>query len=403
VGLLFAIPDTRILGIKSYTVLLGFSLSFVVFHLHSICRDFYEFNKPFIFLFFYSLLNLLFFYFYLNTVEENLFIINKNLEILNELLLTFIIFSTSNVLFLKRKYINQFIEIYFVANLIYTLLYVIYPSTVGIFHSEVNIENVDGFVAREAMLGYEPSYTVPLNIIFFLMYKVTHFSKGKLLMFGSITLYSIVSGESKTGLAMLAISFLWLVYSYFKNNYNRSKKYFNIIFLLILISGLYRFNDYVQNDLMLSDFANLEKIDQYKLISWKTRTEMIYNSLSFIIDNPLGVGHGNSIVHISRKVTSGASNIQSFEIEESNWTARSPKSQLIEYVAGGGIIFFILLVCQQKKLIVKMNQLKSASDKAQLGMIFVLILITFLIGERIPYILLSYLLYEIACTGEQSV
>jgi hypothetical protein len=379
----------------------GFSLSLFFFHLNSICRDCYRFNKPFIFLLIYSFFNVLFFAFYWNTAEENLFIINKNLEVLNELLMTCLIFSSSNVLFLKRKYINNFIEIYFIANLIYTLLSVIYPPTVNIFHSEVNAENVEGFVTREAMLGYEPSYTVPLNIILFLMFKVTHKSKLKLWIFGSITFYSIVFGESKTGLVMIILSILWFVYSYISNKFSGTRIYLKIVFFFLLLFGLFKTNNYVQNDLMLSDFANLEKIDQYKIISWKTRTELIYNSLLFIVDNPFGVGHGNSIVHISRKVMGGASNIESFEIEESNWTARSPKSQFIEYVAGGGLIFFILLLLQQKKLLVKINKQKSESIKAQLFIIFVLILITFLVGERIPYILLSYMLYEVASTSDQ--
>ncbi|MDC1371420.1 O-antigen ligase family protein [Flavobacteriaceae bacterium] len=258
------------------------------------------------------------------------------------------------------------------------------PSLFLFFHS-----SVEAVQTREYLLGYEPSYSTPLTVIFLIIYKTLCKNNKLFFGFSLFTIYALIFSASRT--AFIIFMFFPIIYIFtnvFKFNFVNS---ISFIFLLIFIP-LIVFNDliftYINTYAGLDDFAFMERIDQYEIISLVTRLESIQFSIEFFKNNYFGIGIGNSIIILSNYLYQ---NSISFEILESNNNfSLSPKSQFLEYLLSGGIVFFVLLVYQLKKIIKIINNIISNSY------FFVALfstLLVFIIGERLPYILLFSLIY----------
>jgi len=394
-ALLFSIPDTRILGVSSYSILSIFLVLISLVHLKKFRRSIFDFNKPFFFLILFSIVVSVF-YFSSNSFEQNRLILTKNVEILNMLLIVIYVLGIAKKREGRLLNIKLFIEVYFYANLFYLLVKAFYPEIYFIFHQYDSSYVLSSLSTRESLLGYEPSYTGPLTYLLFLIYTSITKRTFSTYIFFFLTVYSFVIFASKTALIMLGIYFIIKLYVLLTRSFKFNKLFSKFLLIIFFsVSSLYTY-DYFDNKFGFSNFEMLTKADKYKIISWKTRSELIGISLKIISYNPLGYGYGNSISVISNYVEDNPNDIESFEIEQANWSARSPKSQLLEYISGGGFIFLILFYNMQIKRIFNLaGQRIYENEKFKYLSIFILLLVAISIGERIPYILLSSMVFEI--------
>jgi phosphotransferase system glucose/maltose/N-acetylglucosamine-specific IIC component len=130
---------------------------------------------------------------------------------------------------------------------------------------------------------------------------------------------------------------------------------------------------------------------------------MITTSIDQFINFPYGYGYGNSIVILTQFIDNNImSFLTSYEIVETTRYARTPKSQLIEYILSGGIIFIILFMFYHIRRLT--NYLKNVNIKIrqQFTVILVLLFITILLGERIPYLLIINFLFMITLQINQN-
>jgi prolipoprotein diacylglyceryltransferase len=130
---------------------------------------------------------------------------------------------------------------------------------------------------------------------------------------------------------------------------------------------------------------------------------MIITSIEQFINFPYGYGYGNSIVVLTQFIDNNImSFLTSFEILESSRYARTPKSQLIEYILSGGIIFIILFIFYHIKYLNKYLKNTNSKMKELFSIILVFLIISILIGERIPYLLFINFLFMIALQIKQN-
>lgn len=394
IALLFSFPATRILGFSSYTVLLLFMIIIVLVHRKNLNRSIVAFNNPFLFLIPFSIF-ISCFYFLSNSVGENRLILTKNIELFNELLLVACVLGVSKKEELRLKDIKLFIEVYFYANLSFVLGKFLYPDLYYIFHYVDQDYVLNGVTSRVSLLGHEPSYTVPVTILLFMVYVRIVKRNFSTYVFFFVTVYAFVYGASKIAFIMVAIYALIRVSMILINVFKWNKSLVKYsIFLVFIVSSIFTYN-YLDVKLGLSKFKSLNKVEQYEIISWKTRSELIGISLKLISWNPIGYGYGNSITVISNYVEDSIDDIESFEIVQANWSARSPKSQMLEYITGGGFIFLWLLYKFQIKVV--FNQAKQGINRAEdvkYASIYILLLVTIVIGERIPYIFIGSMVFE---------
>lgn len=378
----------RILGLTTQTILfLVLSTGIIIFGLR-IPKEFLKFNFPFIFLLFFSIL---IFLINIDTLQNNdlYFIFNKNKDLLTEILLVLFFF-----LYVRKSKNNYsivfFIEVYFLLNFIYLLIIAISPNIAIIFHSSV-INEYNLLYGRERLLGWEPSYTVPVSILFSLIYYTIGYSKLKKNLIVIFTIYILFVGASKTGYILLFIGLFFI--SYYKYFYNiKNKKFIIFIFLSIFTFLSYITILEIDKKMGYTNFNSKNKLHQYKIISFVTRTELIQKTIDEIISNPLGFGYGTSIVHLSNTIDQNIMSFKSFEIAMSNKYARSSKSQFLEYILSGGIIILILFYFQYKKIFYNLKFL-NIKERGLLTSTLILLLITITIGERIPYILILSFIY----------
>ena len=317
-----------------------------------------------------------------NTNEvEFRYVISKNLELFTELLLVFFLFFIDKRSSIIKYNLTFFLETYFNLNIIYLILFKIYSPVFFFFHpSYTFISN------REMLLGYEPSYTVTLTFVFFLAYAFISKNKKNIFLYSILTSYCVFLGESKT----MWIIFILLGLYYIINKFIYLKTKIKYILPAVILSIMI-FNSYIINELEVlfgvNEIHKLSKIEQYESISKITRLESIKKSFELFFAQPFGYGYGYSIIEFSNYLQS--SNIQSFEIMESKWTANTPKSQFIEFLISGGIIFMFLFFRKLKFLLREI----AVNDKYLYMLIPVIF--TFIFIERLPYILFFSILYVI--------
>jgi hypothetical protein len=277
-------------------------------------------------------------------------------------------------------------------------------SVIVFFHQGVNtLYNIKTFEnGREAFLGWEPSYTVPVSIILCLVYLSIYTNKIIAILICLFTIFIFIMGLSKTSFILLFV--LVFMNSYFYLN----KKFLNKNFLKITILIIFLFATifiliYLENQYHLFSFDSKNKSNQYELISFLTRSKMITTSIDQFINFPYGYGYGNSIVILTQFIDNNImSFLTSYEIVETTRYARTPKSQLIEYILSGGIIFIILFMFYHIRRLT--NYLKNVNIKIrqQFTVILVLLFITILLGERIPYLLIINFLFMITLQINQN-
>ena len=392
-SILFSIPDARVFGFTTQTILFFYLLLIIIFDLTFnkliIYKGYIKYNISFIYLLIYSILIVLI-YSARHFTSDLHYILSSNKDLLMEIMLSYLIFSIT-----KRSSLNvirKFIEIYFFLNFVYLIITLIFPGIASLFHQSV--ENIDHFTnTREPLLGWEPSYTVPVNILFAVVYMAISKYKWILFLIIIFTSYSFYLGESKTGYIQLFISiFLFFYFKYlsmFKN------KFFISLFFIILFSVISFFTiTFLDDKLGYTKFDSRDKLHQYEVISFVTRSELITVTLQEIFHNPLGYGHGTSVIYLSEKIDKNINNFNSFEIQESNKYGRTSKSQFLQYVFSGGVIFFILFFMQIVFLLYKINSLDNRTRNL-LKTALILSITTILIGERIPYILLINFIWQI--------
>jgi hypothetical protein len=394
-SILFSVPAMNIFGFSSYTVLLLFLMLTSGIKNLRMKRNMIRFNTPFIFLILYTVF-LSIFYVLSNNFEENRLIITKNIELFNEILLVFIVLESSRPSENPISNIKLFIQVYFCANILYLVGKAMYPELYFFFHYVDQSYALNSFSQREALLGHEPSYTGPLTMLFFLIYaRISKFGVSYLL-FLFIVIYELVYGIPKTALAMIVVYLLIRFHYVLKEKLGINKYLVKIAMTIgVLLLSISAFN-YLDGRLGLSRFKSLSKGDQYEAISWITRSELIETGLKLVSIKPLGYGYGNSIAVVSRYVDNHINEFESFEIVHANWSARTPKSQIIEYVLGGGLIFLVLFYRYQFRGIHLLARAGiEKRENIEFLSIFWLLLTAIAIGERIPYILISSFLYEL--------
>ena len=387
IAFLFSIPKVEFFGLNSNTILIILLSVFLFKNFQTINKAFLRLNLPYLFLIVFTLITQIFF-FQTNNEIETRFVIAKNLELLAELLLIyFLIFQYKD----KRKIKNNlmfFLEIYFNLNIIYLFIVLVYPSSFYIFHPDLEVSS------REMLLGYEPSYTVSLTTIFFLMYFYLSDKKKNILMYFILTAYTVIFGESKT---------MWFIFGVFGLYYILEKhlklrkkiKYLTpIIMFTFLVFGSLILNQ-IEIFYEINDVYKLSKIEQYEQISKITRFEAIKKSLDLFFSQPFGFGYGNSIIELSNYMKS--SDLKSFEISEANFTANTPKSQFLEFLISGGVCFILLFIKKLKFLF------RVISVKNKYIYLFIPISITFFFIERLPSVLLFSILYIIPILNNEKI
>ncbi len=387
---LFSLPDTRFFGISSLNYLFILLLIGVIFYRKKhITSLFLRFNSPFVFLLFYSILTIAFKYSEYS-IDDLYYVLNHNKELFVELMLSLVVFSYAIVFRTKKDIIPKFIEIYFLLNGLYLIVGFLFPEVKIFFHQTVN--NYFGILEkREFMLGFEPSYTVPVNIILSFLYYLIQGKSKRSILFILMTLYSLVYGVSKTGYIMIFL----LIYLFIYFTYISGSRYKLVLIPIILVTSIYSLFivvSIVENNYSINNFYKLTRLEQLPYISYITRTELIAETSDLMYSNPLGVGYGNSVLLLSDAIERDMSKFESFEIEYAHRYSRSSKSQLLEYSLSGGIIFLFLLIYTIFKLYVEIHNYH-VLDKRKEKILFIIIILTFLIGERLPIILALNMFY----------
>lgn len=394
VVILFSMPDTRLVGFTTQTILLGVCLIFSILYSKSFLeKSIIVFNSPFIFLFLFSFIIFIFTFFTYNS-EDISYIFARIRELLLDFLLIYLIYSAFDD---KIKFIKRFIELFFIFNLIYYLIKSVNSSILIFFHQSVNtVYNYESFLnGREAFLGWEPSYIVPVSIILCLIYLTIYTNKLYAVLILFSTIFIFFMGLSKTSYILVFLYIFFKFYFYLNTKILNKvfiKNFIIILFILSTIAVLI----YIENEYHIFTFNSTNKSDQYELISFLTRSILITESINQFINFPFGYGYGNSIIILSEYIDKNIMDfLLSYEIIESSKYARSPKSQLIEYILSGGIIFLILFVFYHIMYLNK--QLKNIDIKTKQN-IFIIIIVsitTILFGERIPYLLFMNFLFMI--------
>ena len=385
-SLLFCMLDVRLFGVLASHFLFLLLLSIVFFYSKlKMDKEFLLFNAPYIFLFAFGMIAyvvVLSSY----TTEDLYYVFFNNKDLLSEILLVLVIYLFA----VKKEWgtdvIRLFMEVYFLANFIYLILITISPNIALFFHE--GITNITELLhGRERLLGWEPSYTVPVSILFAALYTLIYKNKTHLYLILGFTLYIIISGGSKTAYIFLFVSlFIWLYFIFSKRIKN--KKFFFMIVGIIFLASSYFALDYLNSKMHYSNYKNLDLRDQYRIISFITRTELITATLKEIVAKPLGYGFGNGTVHLANTVQENLDSFISIEIKEAEKYANSPKSQFLDYTLGGGIIFLFLLFRQFSYLTKKINALQDKIKEDLLKIILIFLVGTIMIGERIPFILI---------------
>ena len=392
IAILFSMPDIRIAGVTTQTLLFllilpaSFFLSKFI-----VSKKFIRFNLPFIFLLTFSILSILIYALHYYP-DDIYFIISKNKDMLTEVLLAYIMFVLVWGKGLSLQIIRRFIEMYFLLNFIYLLVSIIYPEVAIPFHQ--SDKNIMQFIhGRERLLGWEPSYTVPVSVLFSLIYLAISKSKSKSIFISIFTVYIFYIGQSKIGYILLFTGLFLLFYYKFLSKL-KYKKTFSFLSLVVFFAVLYLTFMSVANKLGYFNFDSRDRIHQYEIISFVTRSELITATIKEILINPLGYGYGTSIVHLSDSIDKNIINFQSFEIAESSKYGRSSKSQFLEYILSGGFLF-LLLVSLQFKNLYKQTNMFIHKKKHLLQSTLILLIVTIIVGERIPYIFLITLIWLI--------
>ncbi len=157
---------------------------------------------------------------------------------------------------------------------------------------------------------------------------------------------------------------------------------------IVFLSSTYFTLDYLDSKNHYSNYKNLDLYNQYQIISFITRTELITATLKEIAVNPLGYGFGNGNVHLANTVQENIDSFISIEIKEAEKYANSAKSQFLDYTLSGGIVFLFLLFKQFTYLRKKINALQDKRKEDLLKIILIFLVGTIMIGERIPFILI---------------
>lgn len=399
--LLFSMPDTRLLGVTTQSILLITSLFFcIIYFKQNIKKDVLIFNSPFIFLFFFSIIIYLF-TLTSYSIEDSAYIFSRNRDLLLEISLMYLIYLAYND---RIRFIKRFIELYFLLNLLYYVLKNISSSVIIFFHQGLNtVYNIKTFEnGREAFLGWEPSYTVPVSIILCLVYLSIYTNKIIAFLICLFTIFIFIMGLSKTSFILLFVLVFMNFYFYLNKKFV-NKNFLKITILVIFLFATIFILIYLENQYHLFSFNSKNKSEQYQLISFLTRSKLSITAIDQFINFPYGYGYGNSIIILTQFIDNNImSFLTSFEIIESSRYARTPKSQLIEYILSGGIIFIILFIFYHIKRLT--NYLKNINVKIrqQFTVILVLLIITILFGERIPYLLIINFLFMITLQINQN-
>ena len=385
-SVLFCMLDVRLFGVMASHFLFLLVLGMVFFYSKlKVDKDFLLFNAPYLFLFVFGMSAYVVVLSSYST-DDLYYIFFNNKDLLSEILLALVIYLFA----VKREWgtdvILLFIEVYFLANFIYLILITISPDIALFFHEgEKNLPEL--LHGRERLLGWEPSYTVPVSILFAAIYTLIYKKKTYLYLILGFTFYIVIAGGSKTAYIFLFVSlFIWLYFIFSERI--RNKKFFLIIVGIIFLSSTYFTLDYLDSKKHYSNYKNLDLYHQYQIISFITRTELITASLKEIIANPLGYGFGNGSVHLANTVHENIDSFTSLEIKEAEKYANSPKSQFLEYILSGGIVFLFLLFRQFAYLTKKINVLQDKKKEDLLKIILLFLVGTIIIGERIPFILI---------------
>lgn len=397
-AVLFTIPDTRLFGFTSGTLFLGsLFLFYLLFIKYKIPKEFIRFNLPFIFLLVFSILILLIKIPEYNSIDIS-YVFARNRDLFSELffilILYFLIFRSDD----KLKVIRYFIEIYFILNALYYILKLTNKSVILFFHQSINkVYTFSNFeIGRESFLGWEPSYTVPLSILFCLVYIIISTNKIYTVLILVFTVIIFLLGLSKTSFIMLFIIGISTSYFYL-NNHLLNKKIIKTSVIIIFLMTIMVIINYLENTYGIFSFNSSDKTEQYKIISFLTRSQLIFESINQFVQFPFGYGLGNSIIIMSNYIDNNVMNFMtSYEILESTKYTRTPKSQLLEYFLSGGILFIILFVLHLRYINKKIKEIDDYKTKQQISLIEILLLTTILLGERIPYILIINLLLIIS-------
>ena len=386
ISMLFCMLEVRLFGILAIHFLFLLILSIVFFYSKlKVDKDFLRFNAPFIFLFAFGIsayIALMSSY----STNDGYYVLFSNKDLLSEILLVFVIYIFAVKKEWGTKVIRLFIEVYFLANFIYLILITISPDIALFFHAgEKNVAQL--LHGRERFLGWEPSYTVPVSILFAAIYTLIYEKKNYLYLILGFTLYIIIVGGSKTAYIFLFVSlFIWLYFIFSPRI--KSKKFFLMIVGIVFLISTYFALSYLDSKNNYSNYKNLDLYHQYKIISFITRTELIVATLQEIAANPLGYGFGNGSLHLANTVQENKDSFVSIEIKEAEKYANSSKSQFLKYTLSGGIIFLFLLFRQLGYLTNKINEFQDKRKEELLKLILIFLIGTIILGERIPFILI---------------
>ncbi len=385
-SILFCMLDVRFFGVLAshFFFLLILAMAFYYSKL-KMDKDFLLFNLPYIFLFLFGV-SAYIVVLSLYSDEDLYYILFSNKDLLAELLLVFVIYLFAVKKEWGTKVIRLFIEVYFLANFIYLILITISPNIALFFHE--GITDIPLLLnGRERLLGWEPSYTVPVSIMFTAIYTLIYKSKIHLYLILGFTFYIVIAGGSKTAYIFLFVSlFIWFYFVFSERI--RNKKFFLMTVGIIFLTSTYFTLSYLDSKNHYSNYRNLDLYSQYKIISFITRTELITATLKEIVLNPLGYGFGNGSLHLANTVQENIDSFISPEIKKAEKYANSSKSQFLDYTLSGGIIFLFLLFRQFAYLRKKINALQDKRTEDLLKIIQIFLVGTIIIGERIPFILI---------------
>ncbi len=377
--------DVRLFGILTSHLLFLLVFSIVFFYSKlKVDKDFLFFNAPYLFLFAFGIsayVAVLSLY----STDDLYYIFFKNKDFLSEILLALVIYLFAVKKEWGTEVIRLFIEVYFLANFIYLILITILPDIALFFHERQTLHEL--LHGRERLLGWEPSYTVPVSVLFAAIYTLIYKKKTYLYPILGFTLYIVITGGSRTAYIMLFISlFIWFYFIFSERI--RNKRIFFMIVGIVFLSSAYFTLDYLNSKNHYLNYKNLNLRDQYRIISFITRTELITATLTEIVANPLGYGQGNATIHLVNTVQENIDKFVTPGIEEADKFSNSSKSQFLDYTLSGGIVFLFLLFRQFTYLRKKINALQDKRKEDLLKIILIFLLGTIMIGERIPFILI---------------
>jgi hypothetical protein len=401
-GILFSIPDARLFGFTGQSFLLSFCL---LLNLKSISRFQIKFfiakNIPFLFLFFYSLLIFLYLVLFDSLSNDSeYFIFSKIKELFTMLLFSYTVFSLIFNSENNYNLVKVFLEAYFFSNLVYLILITIKPDIATVFHDTLMPLPAGVVENRVSLLGFEPSYTAPVTLIFYLLYILVSTNMWLKIVFFFLTLYAFIGGQSSTGYILL---FVWVYYYYLSDfrKWKFKKKAIGVVLSLTVLFSLFNVYKNLDAEYGISKISSLSISEQSKIISYITRTELINFSISTFFHYPLGLGIGNSVVVMGTNISERSSEFNSLEILDSSLNALTPKSQFMEYLISTGIVFLILFY-NYFVAFFKSIQLSNVSNKKAFRAIVIISFVLIIIGERIPYILIGTLIYVILQDNEDS-